>query len=119
MCTVEVCAENKEYMAAGIPVLKRPYEEAGSISHYRYLTSSKLQWHQSSMLFEECPRYNFKTCNCNRLQQVTTGGMVKPPEILEEQGCVIFGKSHQFLNSHPSPEPTTMGFTITVTSILP
>jgi hypothetical protein len=64
--------KGKDYMASGVPLLKRLCEEAGSSSPYLHLTPTKLQWHSKSLLFENCRSIDNtnKACSCDRLQQV-------------------------------------------------
>ncbi|KAH8753476.1 hypothetical protein BGZ57DRAFT_964852 [Hyaloscypha finlandica] len=108
--------KGKDYMAAGVPLLKKLCEEAGSSSPYLHLTPTKLQWHRKSMLFEDCQGNNDKSkaCHCDRLQQVVAKSSlnfstINPPMNLEDRGCVIFGKSQQASRTPQPPTPVTNG----------
>lgn len=93
----------KDYLAADVPILELLYSEAGSRLSRKHLSSSHLQWHRGSTLFEECSGTTTHRCDCDRTQQIyhdslfKTFGRVKPPGKLEENGCVIFGQArHPF-----------------------
>jgi len=57
--------KGKDYMASGVPLLKRLCEEAGSSSPYLHLTPTKLQWHNKLLLFENCRGTNNTSKACN------------------------------------------------------
>ena len=92
--------KSKDYLAAGIPILELLYSEAGSRVSHKHLSTTHLQWHRGSTLFEECSRTGSDTCECDRTQQIyhdslfRTFGRVRPPGKLEENGCVVFGQAH-------------------------
>ena len=92
--------KEKDYLAAGVPLLEMLYSEAGSRISRKYLTTNQLQWHRGPNLFERCSR---NRCKCDRTQQIyheswfKTFGHVSPPGKLEENGCVVFGQAqHAF-----------------------
>lgn len=97
---------HKDHIAAGVPLLRRLCEEAGSSAPYTHLTPSKLQWHKPSLLFEDCKMNKDigvnGSCTCERVQQVILGSnsssKIIPPGALEETGCVIFGMP-EFIDS--------------------
>ncbi|KAF8858460.1 hypothetical protein BDZ45DRAFT_394759 [Acephala macrosclerotiorum] len=110
--------KDKGFIAAGVPLLKRLCEEAGSSSPYLYLTPSQLQWHRKSMLFEKCTgkATTGEFCDCERLQQVVPRSMsdfmsINPPGELEDTGCVMFGQSDAVPRPLPAtnPAPATNG----------
>ncbi|CZR64828.1 uncharacterized protein PAC_14727 [Phialocephala subalpina] len=114
----KVLPKDKGYMAAGVPLLKRLCEEAGSASPYLHLTPSQLQWHRKSMLFEKCAGKASKgeSCDCERLQQVVPKSVsdfmsVNPPGELEDRGCVMFGRPEPIPRPLPAadPPPATNG----------
>lgn len=92
--------KNKDYLAAGIPILELLYSEAGSRVSHKHLSTTHLQWHRESTLFEECSHTRPDRCECDRTQQIyhdslfRTFGRVRPPGKLEEKGCVVFGQAH-------------------------
>jgi hypothetical protein len=99
----------KDYLAAGIPILKTLYERAGSLVTKENQTCQEnqicqenqtyqhRQRHHGQMLFKNCLSNTNSNCNCDRLQQVEStqqmgsGGVIFPVP-LECQGAVIFGK---------------------------
>lgn len=94
--------KDKDFLAAGVSILNRLYEEAGSRLTKKHLTSTHLQWHRGESLFESCPgphgvrRYD---CTCDRLQHIfheslfTLGKVNSPGPLMDEGGAVIFGQS--------------------------
>ena len=92
--------KKKDFLAAGVPMLKLLYSEAGSRLSRKHLSTSHLQWHRGRTLFEECSDMALNGCRCDRTQQIyhdslfKTFGHVRPPGILKENGCVIFGQAH-------------------------
>ena len=94
--------KGKDYLAACVPTMELLYSEAGSRSTHEHLSTSHLQWHRGSTLFEECSGTFSGHCECDRTQQIyhnslfRTFGHVRPPGKLEENGCVVFG-----LSRHP------------------
>ena len=100
--------KGKDYLAACVPTVELLYSEAGSRLSHKHLSTSHLQWHRGSTLFERCRGSTFSgRCECDRTQQIyhdsllRTFGHVRPPGNLEENGCVVFGLSrHPF---KPSP----------------
>lgn len=100
--------KNQDYLAAGIPILELLYSEAGSRISHKHLSTTHLQWHRGSTLFEECSHTGLDRCECNRTQQIhhdslfKTFGRVRPPGKLEENGCVVFGQAyHPFKPAKP------------------
>lgn len=93
----------KDYLAAGVPMMELLYSEAGSRLSRKHLSTTHLQWHRGSTLFEQCFSTGLERCECDRTQQVyhdslfRTFGRVRPPGKLEENGCVIFGQVHHSL----------------------
>ena len=94
--------QQKDYLAAGVPLLEKLSEQAGSP---KYLTSTHLRWHRGPMLFENCAamcQNSTVTCTCDRVQQIWpdslfTLGEINPPGPLPPQGAVVFGQStHAF-----------------------
>ena len=98
--------KNKDYLAAGVPMLELLYAEAGSRISRKHLSTNHLQWHRGSSLFEPCTGKSLSRCDCDRTQQIyhdslfKTFGQVKPPGKLEEEGCVIFGQAQHVFKSH-------------------
>ncbi|KAL9133383.1 MAG: hypothetical protein Q9175_005436, partial [Cornicularia normoerica] len=92
--------KGKDYLAAGVPILELLYSEAGSRISRKHLSTSHLQWHRGSTLFEQCKGTTSFRCECGRTQQIyhdsllKTFGHVRPPGNLRENGCVIFGQAH-------------------------
>lgn len=92
--------KGKDYLAVGVPILDLLYSEAGSRLSRKHLSTSHLQWHRGSTLFEECNDTISHCCECDRTQQIyhdslfKTFGHVRPPGNLEANGCVIFGQAH-------------------------
>ena len=89
----------KDFLAAGVPILEQLYSEAGSRLSHKHLSTTHLQWHRGSILFERCSDMNSICCKCDRTQQiyhdsVFTFGHVQLPGKLEENGCVVFGQAH-------------------------
>ena len=88
----------KDYLAANVSILEILYAEAGSRISRKHLSSSHLQWHNGSHLFEDCSVAASGGCTCIRLQQIyhdslfKTFGQVRSPGKLEPNGCVIFGQ---------------------------
>ena len=94
--------KGKDFLGVGCPMLENLFAEAGSRKTRKYLTSTHLQWHCGSMLFEPCISRPWESCACDRVQQIfydssTTIGQVQPPRDLAENGCVIFGRGHHGL----------------------
>lgn len=92
--------KSKDYLAAGVPILELLYSEAGSRLSRKHLSTTHLQWHRGSTLFEQCCSKRPDHCECDRTQQIyhdslfKTFGRVRPPGKLEENGCVVFGQAH-------------------------
>ena len=92
--------KGKDFLAAGIPIMEVLYLEAGSRLSHEYLSTSHLQWHRGSLLFERCSGDTLHRCECDRTQQIyhdslfKTFGRVQAPGNLEADGCVIFGQAH-------------------------
>lgn len=95
--------KSKDYLAAGVPIMELLYSEAGSRLSRKHLSTTHLQWHRRSTLFEQCDYTGPGRCECDRTQQIyhdsllTTFGRVRPPGKLEENGCVLFGQAHHSL----------------------
>ena len=95
----------KDYLAVCVPMLETFYAKAGHRQDHQYLTSAKLQWHRGSTLFEQCSDMTSESCRCNRTQQLYRDssfgafGHVRPPGSLEENGCVVFGKTQHSLRA--------------------
>ena len=104
-----ILPKGKDYLAAGVPILELLYSEAGSRLSRKHLSTSHLQWHRGSTLFEQCSGMASHRCECDRTQQIyhdsllKTFGRVRPPGDLQENGCVIFGQAH-----HPFKPPKTI-----------
>ncbi|KAF2741748.1 hypothetical protein M011DRAFT_514110 [Sporormia fimetaria CBS 119925] len=85
--------KGNDYLATSTKMLKELYDVAGCRLNRNYLTSTQLQWHQGdSILFESC-KYK-RVCECNRLQQIlpkSVVGTIRRPELILDQGAVIFG----------------------------
>ena len=95
--------KDKDYLAVCVSMLEMFYAKAGHRQDHQYLTSTKLQWHRGSMLFEQCASGDRSNCHvCDRTQQVyhdsyRTIGHGRPPDRLEANGCVVFGQArHPF-----------------------
>ena len=100
--------KEKDYLAVCVSMLKLFYAKSGHRQDREYLTSAKLQWHQESMLFEQCADVTSDHCDCDRLQQVfrsssSTFGLKLPPKKLEANGCVVFGQAKHPLKSTSKP----------------
>ncbi|MCJ1393379.1 hypothetical protein MMC18_006252 [Xylographa bjoerkii] len=101
----------KDYLTAGIPMLKRLFAKAGSRLTRKYL-AGRLQWHKGCKIFEDydcCGQYQ---CDCDRQQdlfydQWTTIGEVTEPDSLaleQDSGAVVFGKGPPFASlRQPAP----------------
>lgn len=114
LCSIwQSLPKHKYFMAAGVPILQKLCEEAGSDKTNQHLTSTKLKWHKGSLLFEDCLAHTNAgmVCKCDRLQQVVPEGItlrsIKPPGVLEANGCVIFGKPPSRSTAELSPNTTT------------
>ena len=114
LCSIwQSLPKHKYFMAAGVPILQKLCEEAGSDKTNQHLTSTKLKWHKGSLLFEDCLAHTNAgmVCKCDRLQQVVPEGItlrsIKPPGVLEANGCVIFGKPLSRSTAELSPNTTT------------
>ena len=100
--------KGKDFLAAGIPIMEVFYSEAGSRLSHEYLSTSHLQWHRGSLLFERCSGDTSHRCKCDRTQQIyhdslfKTFGRVQAPGSLEADGCVIFGQAHHSFKPHKS-----------------
>lgn len=88
--------QEKDYMATTVSMLDDLYDVAGCGLDHEYLTSTKLQWHRGSSLFEHCETPRSYICSCNRLQQIVpklaVGKAVRPGKPPSD-GAVIFGFS--------------------------
>ena len=90
----------KDFLAAGVPIMKQLYSEAGSGISRKHLSTSHLQWNRGPTLFEQCSGNAFCCQECDRTQQIyhdclfKTLGHVRQPGNLEERGCVVFGQMH-------------------------
>ena len=94
--------KDEDYLAVGIPLLLRFYDQAGSRLTHDYLTSIGLRWHSGSKPFARC-RSGLQPCKCDLLQQIVHeaamafGRIVSPGPIDDaENGAVIFGKAGSF-----------------------
>jgi hypothetical protein len=94
--------KEKDYLTANIATINKLFEESGSRLTRKYLTSTHLQWHRGTVLFEKCrTSCSLFDCTCDRLQQILpesglTFRPVVPPGKLDERGAVIFGQAtHQ------------------------
>lgn len=98
--------KGKDFLAAGVPMMELFYSEAGSRISRKHLSTSHLQWHRGSALFEPCSDTTSIRCKCDRTQQIyhdsllKTFGHVQPPGKLEENGCVVFGQAHNSFKPH-------------------
>ena len=115
--------KEKDYLAVCVSMLKLFYAKSGHRQDREYLTSAKLQWHQESMLFEQCADVTSDRCDCDRLQQVfrsssNTFGLKPPSKKLEANGCVAFGQANHFLKltSKPSAKSSSL-YTLSNTHI--
>ncbi|CAD6592140.1 MAG: hypothetical protein ASARMPREDX12_005851 [Alectoria sarmentosa] len=112
--------KGKDYLATGVPILELLYSEAGSRLSRKHLSTSHLQWHRGSTLFEQCSGAASHRCECDRTQQIyydslfKTFGHVRPPGNLKENGCVIFGQAH-----HPLKGPKTVTIRQNAVHMLP
>ncbi|KAF3041990.1 hypothetical protein E8E11_001202 [Didymella keratinophila] len=129
--------EGRDYMATSTTSLKDMYDVAGCRVDRKYLTSSKLQWHQGeSLLFDACS--DKQNCKCDRLQQImssTAMGKTVQPQHMAEHGAVIFGQpkslprglrkkfraeSHEASSLYLQPnEPLTKTQSPSVTIVIP
>ena len=96
--------KEKDYLAVCVSMLETFYTKAGHGKDHQYLTSAKLQWLQSSELFEPCVDAASNCCKCDRVQQVYHNsyeafGHGAPPGRLEPDGCVVFGQVHNTLKA--------------------
>ncbi|KFZ19687.1 hypothetical protein V502_03498 [Pseudogymnoascus sp. VKM F-4520 (FW-2644)] len=106
--------KHRYFMAAGVLILQKLCEEAGSGKTNQHLTS-KLKWHKGSLLFEDCFAHANAgmVCKCDRLQQVVPESItlnihsIKPPGVLKTNGCVIFGKPPSRSTAELSPKTIT------------
>jgi hypothetical protein len=92
-----------DYIATTSNVLTDLYDVAGSRASRRYLTTTRLQWHQGeSQLFDACGNTN--SCQCNRLQQIARkSDTVVLPNIGDvKAGAIIFGNRDSLLQSFAS-----------------
>lgn len=110
----------KDYLAAGVPLLELLYSEAGSRLSRKHLSSNRLQWNRGPTLFERCRDTPSLRCECDRTQQIyhdslyKTFGRVTPPGILQPNGCVVFGQAH-----HPFKPPKTIAVRHNAVHMLP
>ena len=112
--------KGKDYLAACVPIMMLLYSEAGSRLSHKHLSTSHLQWHRGSTLFEQCSGTFSGRCECDRTQQIyhdslfRTFGHVRPPGKLEEDGCVVFG-----LSRHPFKPTKAIAMRQNAVHILP
>lgn len=95
--------KGKDFLAASVPIMELLYSEAGSRISRKHLSTTHLQWHRGSTLFEQCSHMGPDRCKCDRTQQIYHDslfnfGRVRPPGKLEENGCVIFGQTRHSRN---------------------
>ncbi|OAL47683.1 hypothetical protein IQ07DRAFT_125417 [Pyrenochaeta sp. DS3sAY3a] len=92
-----------DYMTTSTRTLKDLYDVAGCRLDRKFLTSTKLRWHQgNSLLFEACPEADTKPCQCNRLQRIlpkSAMGTVSTPTHMNDDGAVIFGYRGSMINN--------------------
>lgn len=85
--------EGRDFMATTTSLVRDLYDVAGSRTDRKFLTTTKLQWHQGdSELFEMCA--DRTECVCNRLQQIVPSsciGTIVSPKHVADCGAVIFG----------------------------
>lgn len=94
--------KHKHYLTTSVSMLNRLYEEAGSKLTKEHLTSTRLKWQKTNMLFETCPNRGRFSCRFDRTQQIVressiTLGAVNPPGALEAMGAVVFGNTRHSL----------------------
>ena len=112
--------KGKDYLAARVSTMELLYSEAGSRRSHKHLSTSHLQWHRGSTLFEPCSGTFLDHCECDRTQQIyheslfRTFGHVRPPGKLEENGCVVFG-----LSRHPLKPTKAIAMRQNAVHILP
>ncbi|KAL8948017.1 MAG: hypothetical protein Q9222_005759 [Ikaeria aurantiellina] len=105
--------KERDYLAGRVSKFEQLYSEAGSKISRKHLSTTHLQWHRGSSLFERCTSTSTPrdSCQCDRTQQVyhdslfKTFGTVKPPGKLKPHGCVVFGQTQHALKS--ARKPTT------------
>lgn len=110
--------KEKDYLAANVSSINKLFEQSGSRVSNKYLTSTHLQWHRGTVLFEKCRASSDSfSCACDRLQQILpesrlTFGIVVPPGKLEERGAVVFGQAtHPLMVSvHSQPQLSSRNF---------
>ncbi|KAL8711834.1 MAG: hypothetical protein Q9220_003778 [cf. Caloplaca sp. 1 TL-2023] len=108
--------KGRDFMAGRTSIFDRLYSEAGSEISRKHLSTTHLQWHCRSSLFESCTSKSQDLCRCDRTQQIYHDslfkklGPVRPPGKLEPDGCVIFGQAHHSLK--PASKPTKGNNTI-------
>lgn len=109
--------KGQDYLATNTRMLNDLFNVAGCRLTHKYLTSSKLQWHQGdSILFDDCRDSTAANCRCNRLQRIYPESSlckIQPPQGIVDNGAVIFGHSgflFQDLVSKPiAPTPKISG----------
>jgi hypothetical protein len=91
--------KEKDYLTAGMTTINKLFEQSGSRLTRKHLTSTHLQWHRGTVLFEKyCASDGSFRCTCERLQQILpdselTFGNTIPLGNLEKRGAVIFGQA--------------------------
>lgn len=101
--------KGKDYLAVTVHLLKDLYEVAGCPLDRKFLTNSRLQWHQNRPVFQPCNSHGAYNCGCNRLSQILgkhAVGTVNGPGNLDPygEGAVIFGQSGTLLDSICNPK---------------
>lgn len=98
--------KEKDYLTTGVTTINKLFEQSGSRLTRKHLTSTHLQWHRGTVLFEKCCASDGSfRCTCERLQQILPDsglnfGNAVPPGNLEKCGAVIFGQA-----THRLPVP--------------
>ena len=102
-CQLMSMPAGKDYLGTTTKMLEDLYYTAGCRWNRKYLTSTRLQWHQgTSSLFNKCESPGESQCECNRVQQIVskrTLATIIPPKDLAQNGAVIFGQSGSWLDS--------------------
>ncbi|CAI6331744.1 unnamed protein product [Periconia digitata] len=89
--------KGRDYLTTSTQSLKDLYDVAGCRLTRKYLTSTRLRWHQGdTSLFGACDAPTSHSCKCNRLQRIlpdSAVGKVLSPDFIVDKGAVIFGQS--------------------------
>ena len=91
--------QKEHYLAVACSIIETLYEETGSSTSHKYLTSKRLKSHRGKSLFEPCTAGSLDICACDRSQRLSRGHFKKSDKSkrlgkLAKNGCIILVKYH-------------------------